>query len=374
MSKEFRVGPLQDSAVLHIYSQKDAIQIDPPYQREGDVWTAEKQQLLIDSILNGFDIPKLYFHEFAPMKIVGKRKYKYAIVDGRQRLQAIWDFIENGFPLSEDFTYLHDDSIRAAGLTYSGLAEKYPTLKITFDSRTLPVTTIQTNDLDLIEEMFSRLNEAVPLNAPEKRNAWGGPIPQVVKDLVKHKFFAEIVKVTSKRYKHYDIATKFLLFEHAGNAVDTKKVYLDDFVRDFKEGDRVAANKLRDQCVQVMDAMVDKFSKKDLLLGSIGVLPLYYLLFQKALKENWYPKIQRTVFQKFDDAEKQNRLRAEKEMADADYELLEFGRLSQSPNDGVAIRFRLKVLTKFVRDALGLPKEKDNDQRLIPRKQKPAKN
>ena len=119
--------------------------------------------------------------------------------------------------------------------------------------------------------------------------------------------------------------------------------------------------------------MVGKFSKKDLLLGSIGVLPLYYLLFRKAREEKWYSKIQRNAFQKFDDAAKANRLRAEKEMADANYELLEFGRLSQSPNDGVAIRFRLKVLTKFVRKEFGLPEEKDSDQRLIPRKKNPAK-
>ena len=95
MNKDFSVGGLNDASVLLIYSQKRNIQLDPPYQREGGIWTPEKRQLLIDSIINGFDIPKLYFHEFSPMKIVGSRKYKYAIVDGRQRLESIWSFIDD---------------------------------------------------------------------------------------------------------------------------------------------------------------------------------------------------------------------------------------------------------------------------------------
>ena len=53
--------PMQNSAILRLNSEKDEINISPEYQREGGVWTKEKKQLLIDSILNDYDIPKLYF-------------------------------------------------------------------------------------------------------------------------------------------------------------------------------------------------------------------------------------------------------------------------------------------------------------------------
>jgi hypothetical protein len=352
MSKDFRVGALNDSSVLLIYSQKKSIELDPPYQREGGIWTPEKRQLLIDSIINGFDIPKLYFHEFSPMKVAGSRKYRYAIVDGRQRLETIWSFIDDEFPLPDDFEYLSDDDVKAGGLTYSGLAEEYPWLKIQFDSRTLPITLIRTNDIELIEEMFSRLNEAVPLNAAEKRNAWGGPIPTVVREMVKHPFFTDKVKVASKRYKHHDIATKFLLFERHNKVVDTKKIYLDNFVKAFKGKPLSEAKELQAKAATVMDAMAGKFSKNDSLLTSVGMLSLYYLLFRQALAERWYTRIQRTIFSKFEEELRRNRELAAKESDDVDLDLLEFSRLLQSPNDASSLRFRQDILYDYVRQHL----------------------
>src|SRR4051794_41117209 len=109
---DFRLGSVPSSSVLHVYSLRDQIWVDPPYQRMSDVWPLEKRQLLIDSILNGYDVPKLYFHEFFPTKTVGGKKYKYAIVDGKQRLQSIFTFIEGRFPLAPTMEYLDDTSIK----------------------------------------------------------------------------------------------------------------------------------------------------------------------------------------------------------------------------------------------------------------------
>ena len=76
-------------------------------------------------MINGYDIPKLYFHELVPAKKVGKSFQKYAIIDGKQRLDALWGFMDGEFALGSDFEYLHDDSVEAAGLTYHDLGEKY---------------------------------------------------------------------------------------------------------------------------------------------------------------------------------------------------------------------------------------------------------
>ena len=67
----------------------DAIDENAPYQREGAVWSLEQQQLFIDSLLNGYDVPKIYLHDLR-----GKHPTKvYAIVDGKQRLTTIWRFL-----------------------------------------------------------------------------------------------------------------------------------------------------------------------------------------------------------------------------------------------------------------------------------------
>src|SRR5690349_17620688 len=96
--------PLAHSTVQSVHSEWDAIIKDPEYQRNGDIWSLEKKQLLIDSIINRYDIPKLYFHKFEreEARRTGKT---YAIIDGRQRLETIIHFMEDQFPLGADFKY-----------------------------------------------------------------------------------------------------------------------------------------------------------------------------------------------------------------------------------------------------------------------------
>ena len=151
---KFEVFPLRNAAILYLYAQRNSILIKPDYQRMGDIWTIDKKQLLIDSIVNNFDIPKIYFHDLRDWD--DRTKYEFAIIDGRQRLEAIWGFIDGDFPLADDFQYLPHARIKAAGLTYKELSSKYPKIKQLFDATTLSVFVVQTDDVDLIEEMFSR--------------------------------------------------------------------------------------------------------------------------------------------------------------------------------------------------------------------------
>jgi len=53
-------------------------------------------------------------------------------------------------------------------MTYAELGKAYPDLKVQFDSFQLTTVCIETDELEMIEEMFSRLNESAPLTAPEK--------------------------------------------------------------------------------------------------------------------------------------------------------------------------------------------------------------
>src|SRR5438552_3138935 len=132
---------LTQTAILKIYSEKEEIIVNPEYQRNGDIWGLEKRQLLIDSILNEYDIPKIYFHKLSKQEREKTGK-DYAIIDGRQRLETIWKFIDGDFPLADDFDYLKDQKTKAGGLTYSDLAKNYPKLKIKFDSISLPIIII----------------------------------------------------------------------------------------------------------------------------------------------------------------------------------------------------------------------------------------
>jgi len=358
MKDEFSLGTYPQSSTLIVYSEKDGIQLDPDYQRISGIWTLEKRQLLIDSIINGFDVPKLYFHEFVPFKKIDGKKYRYAIVDGKQRIQTVWDFIDGKISLSEDFEYLRDNTVKAAGLGYSQLAEKYPQLKSRFDATPLSIVTIRTNDIDLIEDMFSRLNEAVPLNAPEKRNAFGGPLPNAIQKASAHKFFTKHVAFPDKRYRHRDLAAKFIFIEFEKKIVNTKKADLDQFVRQFKKwrqdglkkASKSAITKLVDETEKTLSSMTNIFGPQDKLLRQVGMITLYFHLF-RFVKLGKVGPVSRDMLAQLEKRREKNRQIAEEKgetSTAVELPLMEFDKHSQTPNDAYAIRIRLEILLQFL--------------------------
>jgi uncharacterized protein with ParB-like and HNH nuclease domain len=97
-----------------------------------------KKQLLIDSILNDYDIPKLYFHVLSMDDKINSG-FEYDVIDGRQRIETIFKFINGDFPLSNDFKFLIDPTLNAKGLYYKYTAEHYPKLKMIIESFDLPI-------------------------------------------------------------------------------------------------------------------------------------------------------------------------------------------------------------------------------------------
>lgn len=346
---------LQHNTIQSVYSEWDSIVKDPPYQRNGDVWSLDKKQLLIDSIINRYDIPKIYFHKYdrAEARRIGK---EYAVIDGRQRLETIVKFIEGEFPLSTEFKYLEDEKVNAAGMNYGELAKNYPKIKSRFDSFSLPIVTVETDDLELIEDMFSRLNEAVPLNAAEKRRSIGGDMVRAIDDLAKHDFFTKKVRFSNKRFQHKETAVRLLFLAHhfrEQKVVDTKKPLLDAFAEEFKSGKNAVVKSLLSEVSSILDDLCNVFVDGDALLAAQANIPIYVFAYQWFKAENITNKFSRTRLLKFNDRRQKNRRLAEKSISEADFELLEYDRLSQQgTNDASSIRMRLKVLTERLSGAV----------------------
>jgi maltose-binding protein MalE len=98
---------------------------------------------------------------------------------------------------------------------------------------------VETDDTELIDEMFSRLNEAIALSSAEKRNALGGPIPTFINELANHPFFTSKVSFSNKRYQHKEAAAKLLFLENCllyhRKIKDTKRAFLDAFVKEYRK-------------------------------------------------------------------------------------------------------------------------------------------
>lgn len=347
----FNITELRDRTVWQIYRMRERIQLDPDYQRLGNIWAPDNRQLLIDTILNKFDVPKIYLHKFAKPLAKGTKTFEYAIVDGKQRLETLWSFVDGKIALADDFSLFRDLKIKAEGMTYGELGKEYPDLKADFDGFLLSVIVIETDDLEMIEEMFSRLNEAAPLTAAEKRNAYGGPIPNAVRRLAKGDFFVTKVPFENKRYRHFDLATKFLLAEHESKVVDTKKARLDDFVEHFAGDPRDKMPGFLKKAQENTIRMAGVFTSKDVLLRQVGMVMLYYHLFRVAHANGWTAEITRKKLLDFDKRRAANRAKMERgETKTVNLDLIEFDRYAQSPNDASAIRYRLRVILKGVLD------------------------
>ena len=346
--------PLQHSTIQSIYTDWDAIIKDPPYQRNGDIWSLEKKQLLIDSIINRYDIPKLYFHKYSreEAKQIGKL---YAVIDGRQRLETIVQFLEDAFPLGEDFIYLEDPTgVSPAGMNCSELTKKYPRIKSRFDAFSLPIVAVETDDLELIEDMFSRLNEAVPLNAAEKRRAIGGDMVKAIDDVSEHPFFTRKVKFTNKRYQHKEAAVRLLFLAdclRGSKVVDTKKPYLDQFAVIYKRGRYSEVESLKNEVTQILSRLTPVFVDKDPLLVTQAVVPIYTFVYQRLETKGRTNLLARTKLEQFSEDRTRNRENAELDIRRASFELLEYDRLSQQgTNDASSIRERWRILEQWLEE------------------------
>lgn len=345
---------LKNATIMLLHAERDEIDLNPDYQRMGGVWTLSKQRLLIDSILNDYDIPKLYFHVLSA-DVYSSKGFRYAVIDGRQRLEAIWRFMDGAFRLDSDFEYQRDSAVQMASFSYDDIAKRYPKIRIKFDSFVLPVVTVETegDELDLIEDMFSRLNEAVPLNAAEKRNAIGGDFVAAINLIGGHRYFVDRVRFSSTRYKHREVAARFMLLEDSimrgKSLIDTKREYLDGIASRYRIGASDEVYAIRDAVRTVLDCMYAVFSSRDELLLAQGTQTVYYLVCRSAMKFDELEKFNRPALLDFRRSLAENREKAANDYEGATFDLLEYDRLSQQgTNDASSIRERYQTICGFL--------------------------
>jgi len=157
---------------LHNLYAQNKIAFNTEYQRSY-IWKRPRKQLLMDSILRGYDINKIFLKEV--------KGDAYECLDGQQRLKSIFEFLGDGFPL----------------LSTTGLGEKkFSELEQEFQWRirlyTIDAVVVHQADEETITDIFLRLQEGMPLNSAEKLNAMRGIFRNKVVELSQHEFLQKI--------------------------------------------------------------------------------------------------------------------------------------------------------------------------------------
>ena len=149
--------------------RKNMLLVNRRYQRKL-VWTIDEKQKLIDSILSKYPVPLIL--------LASIEDGKYEILDGMQRLNAFFGFIENQFPIIregneyyfnvKDFTFAQSQSDK--GVFIPKLDANYISQEevSTFISYPFPVTIFKSNNYEDINETFRRINSSGKHLSPQE--------------------------------------------------------------------------------------------------------------------------------------------------------------------------------------------------------------
>jgi hypothetical protein len=158
------------------------IDLGPAFQRRSR-WTISQKSLLIESLLMNLPIPPVFLFE--------KEYYNYEVIDGRQRLETIKEFLENKFRLQDLQYWLHFKDKLFKDL---GLETQRMLLRRTISATVLLAESEGYDKADIRMILFDRLNTGgTKLNAQELRNAiFPGPFNDLILSLSTDPVFREI--------------------------------------------------------------------------------------------------------------------------------------------------------------------------------------
>jgi uncharacterized protein with ParB-like and HNH nuclease domain len=161
--------------------------VNRKYQRKL-VWTIPEKERLIDSILKGYPIPLLLLAERPQLHGSGK----YEIIDGIQRFNAIFDFIENKFPLNGkyfDVNQLARAKQLADQKVFHAVKKDQPKLSpdecADILDYQLAVTIFPALEENEIVDVFGRINSSGKQLSPQEKRQAGviSPFAEMVRKL-----------------------------------------------------------------------------------------------------------------------------------------------------------------------------------------------
>ncbi|MFF4572187.1 DUF262 domain-containing protein [Streptomyces sp. NPDC001410] len=188
-----------------------AIDVGPQFQRR-DRWDVSRQSALIESFLLNIPVPPVYLAE--------EEFGSYSVIDGKQRITAVRDFMRNQYHLSglERFRDIEGYRYKELPASLRNALAVRPYIRA--------ITILRQSDSDTKYEVFHRLNSAgQPLNAQEIRNViYRGPLNDLVMDLSANRFLESQLKIRDTRSPAYramadvEMVLRFLTLRETWNS------------------------------------------------------------------------------------------------------------------------------------------------------------
>ena len=245
--------------LLELYKKRNLLHF-PVFQR-GIVWSERKMELLIDSILRGIDIPKLYLLQ---------TENGWDVIDGQQRIRAIVGFFD------EEFTY--------KGATFNKLSDHEQEI---IENYKLTITEVDEIDEEEIRLLFMRLQLGVPLNSGEKLNAIKSNMGDFVRQMAKHPFMIN-VSIPKRRFAKEQVCAQICNNSKVINKTDdfrsSKYEDLENLYRMYKDFN------LKSEDAKIVMSVLDKlnqiFSKDATEIRNRASIVTIYLMVEEMMFKN----------------------------------------------------------------------------------------
>ena len=222
--------------VTSIYNEfKDGtLVVDRTYQRK-TVWGAKDNIRLIETILLNLIIPEIYLWDFDTDPNTGATITH--IVDGQQRINAIFDFIGGKYKLQKK--YLTDNAVieKYSDKSFKDLDDE--TKKKVWSYEMSIINLDKDFSIDEVRKMFYRLNLTdYNLNDQEKRNSLNSKFGEAAEKLANEEFWDQY-KIFSprdvRRMQDVEYCSSILILAREGIIDQTKSERLDQIYKEFCE-------------------------------------------------------------------------------------------------------------------------------------------
>jgi len=251
------------------WHKENALVLNPNYQRRR-VWSEKAKSYLMDTIIRGLPISKIYMRETID---IATKKQMRDVVDGQQRLSTIFLFIDDGFSIKKE----HNKNY--AEMFFSQLPDN---IKQNILGYTLSVDVITRIEEAIVLDIFARLNTyTISLNPQELRNAkYFGFFKQTAYSLaLKYNVFWLDNKIFSKsqiaRMQEVEFVSDLIILILDGVQTRTSKL-LDEYYKKFdnKEFDNKTVKDF-EECITI----ISELYKDSLKTSFFNNKPSFYILF-----------------------------------------------------------------------------------------------
>lgn len=273
-----------------MYDGKHTLQMDHVIQRQSGQWDGDrlKKSLLIHSILANYPVPPVYCLKEA----ISEKDYSYSILDGKQRLTTIFDYIDGRYPLdTETPSVTIDDTVYELGGKYfTDLDTECQQELLRFK---FTIYGFEDADDDLIEEIFFRLNNSTPLSKPQKAMPLCGvENAKFIKSILSDRFFSDICQFSAlQRRKSDDMCTllqSMMLLDNRYEGYEFSSISADEIMRYAASIKNNYSEEQKNRLYDIIDYLEKVFPEKDKMLKKINI-PIVMLAADTAMGDGYDP-------------------------------------------------------------------------------------